>query len=81
MLLQEKFERMDWVSYGNDREREGIIEGERKGEQKGEIKGFIKLYNAELKLTPTVIVSKIMKHFDLSKEEADNYVKETLGLQ
>ena len=77
MLLQEKFERMDWVSYGNDREREGIIEGE----QKGEIKGFIKLYNAELKLTPTVIVSKIMKHFDLSKEEADNYVKETLGLQ
>ena len=26
MLLQEKYDRMDWVSYGNEREKKGIDE-------------------------------------------------------
>ena len=73
MLLQEKFERMDWVSYGNEKEREGKIEGE--------IVGFIKLYHYELNLTPAEIVNKIMNHFNLTKEKAEDYVKETLVLQ
>ena len=85
MLLQEKFERMDWVSYGNDRERdgkeEGIKEGKREGKREGEIVGVIKLYHDEQHLATAEIVSKIMKRFDLTKEEAEGYVKETLVLQ
>ena len=81
MLLQEKFERMDWVSYGNDRERDGKEEGIKEGKREGEIVGVIKLYHDEQHLATAEIVSKIMKRFDLTKEEAEGYVKETLVLQ
>ena len=97
MLLQEKYERMDWVSYGNDRERDGEKEGIKKGIKKGrkegrkegikegkregEIEGVIKLYHDEQKLSTTEIVSNIMKRFDLTKEKALGYVKKTLMLK
>ena len=34
MLTQEMFERMDWASYGEEREEEGMEKGMEKGENK-----------------------------------------------
>ena len=39
MLLQEKYERMDWVSYGNEKMREGEARGVAIGEARGEARG------------------------------------------
>lgn len=34
MLIQEKYDRMDWLTYGNEQRREGIAEGEEIGENR-----------------------------------------------
>ena len=73
MLIQERYDRMDWLTYGNEREA--------RGEVKGEIKGAIKLYRDEMNLTSKEIIKKIMARFDLKQEVVEKYVEETLGLQ
>ena len=35
MLLQEKYEKMDWASYGAQERREGKLEGMREGKREG----------------------------------------------
>ena len=45
------------------------------------MKGAIKLYRDEMHLMPAEITQKIMARFDLRLDEAEKYVKETLGLQ
>ena len=50
-------------------------------EARGEIIGVIKLYRDEMNLTPTEIIKKIMLRFGLEKEEAEDYVEKTLGLE
>ena len=56
MLTQEMFERMDWASYGEEREEEGIekgiAKGIAKGMEKGMEKGENKLADLLKKLTP-----------------------------
>ena len=56
MLTQEMFERMDWASYGEEREEEGIekgiAKGIAKGIEKGMEKGENKLADLLKKLTP-----------------------------
>ena len=81
MLIQEKYDRMDWVSYGNARENAGKIEGMKEGKIEGGIESAIRIYRDEMKLEPSEITRKIMEHFHLEKEEANKYVVQTLGLQ
>lgn len=69
MLIQEKFERMDWLTYRNESER------------RGEIKGAIKLYHDEMNLKPEDIITRIVVRFGLKNDEAKKYVREVLGLQ
>ena len=52
MLTQEMFERMDWASYGEEREEEGIQKGIEEGMQKGIEEGENKLADLLKKLTP-----------------------------
>ena len=51
------------------------------GEARGEIKGAICVYHNEMKLPDDIIIKKIKKQYNLSQEEAENYVKQTLCLQ
>ena len=77
MIIQERYDRMDWLTYGNEQRREG----EAIGEARGEIKGAIKLYSEEMNLQPLDIVQKIITRFSLNENEAEQYVMSTLGLQ
>ena len=52
MLTQEMFERMDWASYGEEREEEGMQKGIEEGMQKGIEEGENKLDDLLKKLTP-----------------------------
>ena len=52
MLTQEMFERMDWASYGEEREEEGMQKGIEEGMQKGIEEGENKLADLLKKLTP-----------------------------
>ena len=69
MIIQERYDRMDWLTYGSERETAG------------EIKGAIKLYSEEMNLQPVDIVQKIITRFSLNENEAEQYVMSTLGLQ
>ena len=40
MLLQEKYEKMDWASYGAQERREGKLEGMREGKLEGKLEGM-----------------------------------------
>ena len=77
MIIQERYDRMDWLTYGNEQRREGAAIGE----ARGEIKGAIKLYSEEMNLQPLDIVQKIITRFSLNENEAEQYVMSTLGLQ
>ena len=69
MLIKEKYDRMDILTYGNDQRREGAI------------KEAIMLYREEMGLLPTDIIKKIMTRFNMKQDVAEKYVEETLGLQ
>ena len=64
----------------DDAEERGIEKGRREGKKEGEIIGAIRIYDAEIHLSPTEIVKKIMVRFSLKKEEAERYVEQTLKL-
>ena len=69
MMIKEKYDRMDILTYGNDQRREGAI------------KEAIMLYREEMGLLPTDIIKKIMTRFNMKQDVAEKYVEETLGLQ
>lgn len=67
-----------------DQEREfnrALKEESVKGETRGEIRGAVKLYHEELHLSPSEIVKRIGSRYNLTKEEAEKYVEETLNLE
>ena len=47
----------------------------------GEIRGSIRTYKKGMNLSPSQIVPKIMEDYSLSKENAEDYVKQTLELE
>ena len=54
-------------------------EGELTGERRGAIREAITIYDNELDLSPSEIITKIMNRFSLTKESAEQYVESTLG--
>ena len=61
--------------------KEGIAEGVIKGRQEGReegiaegIKKIIEIYREELNFEDEIIVQKLMKKYDLTKEEAEKYL-------
>lgn len=46
-----------------------------------EIRGSIRTYKKGMNLSPSQIVPKIMEDYSLSKENAEDYVKQTLELE
>ena len=57
---------------------EGIAEGVIKGRQEATAKGIekiIEIYREELNFEDEIIVQKLMKKYDLTKEEAEKYLK------
>ena len=73
MLIQEKYDRMDWLTYGYEQRKQGLEEGE--------IRGVIRVYREEMNLSPADIVRKIKTHYNLDESEAEKYVEETLNQQ
>ena len=71
MLLQEKYDKMDRLSYGAQREREGERKGERNGDRKRMEQDARKMYAAGL--MPDFISSIVEVPIDT--------VREILGLQ
>ena len=62
--------------------KEGIAEGVIKGRQEGReegiaegIKKIIEIYREELNFEDEIIVQKLMKKYDLTREEAEKYLK------
>lgn len=74
MLIQEKYDRMDWVTYGNEQRREGKIEGKIEGMSTGKIMGTVETMRDDGK-SDQEIVLRLKKKYGLSQEEADEYVK------
>ncbi len=57
---------------------EGIAEGVVKGREEATAKGIekiIEIYREELNFEDEIIVQKLMKKYDLTKEEAEKYLK------
>ena len=57
---------------------EGIAEGVVKGREEGMAEGIekiIEIYREELNFEDEIIVQKLMKKYDLTKEEAEKYLK------
>ena len=77
MLIQEKYDRMDWLTYGNEQRKQGREEGL----TEGEIRGAVQLYHDEMNLSPVDIIRKIKIRYNLDESEAEKYVEETLNLQ
>lgn len=46
----------------------------------GEITGAVKLYRDEMGLSPAVIAERLTARFALTREEAEKYVDEVLGV-
>ena len=78
MLIQEKYDRMDWVTFGNEREHQGYAEGQKEGRAEGEARGAIKTYK---RVGKSPVKELIESDFQLNDDVAEKYVKETLGLQ
>ena len=77
MLIQEKYDRMDWLTYGYEQRKQGREEGL----TEGEIRGAVQLYHDEMNLSPVDIIRKIKIRYNLDESEAEKYVEETLNLQ
>ncbi len=60
--------------------KDELAEERNKGEIKGEIKGAIKAYY-EVGILPSDIIIRIVSRFSLKREEAEQYVEQTLGLE
>ena len=45
MLIQEKYDQMDWQSYGDAREEEGMQKGMEKGLKEGTVLSILKALN------------------------------------
>jgi len=75
MLIQERLDRMDWVTNRNEGREEGIAIGEKRGE----VKGAVRLWRDEMGLGPDEIASRAMKRFGLDGETARAYVEEVLA--
>ncbi len=73
MLIQEKYDRMDWVTYGNEQMREGLSKGLSQGLSKGKILGTIETMRDDGK-NDREIVERLMMKYSLSQEQADEYV-------
>ena len=52
----------------------GMAEGVVKGREEG-IEKIIEIYREELNFEDEIIVQKLMKKYDLTKEEAEKYLK------
>ena len=65
MLIQEKYDRMDWVTYGNEQKREGLFAGK--------ILGYIESMRDDGK-SDREIAARLMTKYGLSQEKADEYV-------
>ncbi len=73
MLIQEKFDRMDWVTYGNEQMREGLSQGLSQGLSTGKILGTIETMRDDGK-SDREIAERLMTKYGLSQEKADEYV-------
>ena len=72
--------RNEGINIGRD---EGISIGRNEGISIGRnqgIKEFIKMCSDDLKMSPSEIEKKIMRGFQLTKDEAEKYITETLGI-
>ena len=57
---------------------EGVVKGREEGIAEGLAKGIekiIEIYREELNFEDEIIVQKLMKKYDLTKEEAEKYLK------
>ena len=57
---------------------EGVVKGREEGREEGIAKGIekiIEIYREELNFEDEIIVQKLMKKYDLTKEEAEKYLK------
>ena len=57
-----------------DNFEKGMAEGVVKGREEG-IEKIIEIYREELNFEDEIIVQKLMKKYDLTKEEAEKYLK------
>ena len=65
MLIQERYDRMDWVTYGNEQKKEG------------EIRGAIKTC-CRMGKTPSEILKFIMDEFSLKKDDAEKFINDVI---
>ena len=61
MLLQEKFDRMDWISYGNEKKEEGLEKGLEKGREEGESR-LAKLISRLISIGKTSDIAKVTEN-------------------
>ena len=57
---------------------EGVVKGREEGREEGIAKGIekiIEIYREELNFEDEIIVQKLMKKYDLTREEAEKYLK------
>ena len=57
---------------------EGVVKGREEGREEGMAEGIekiIEIYREELNFEDEIIVQKLMKKYDLTKEEAEKYLK------
>ena len=65
MLLQEKFDRMDWISYGNEKKEEGLEKGLEKGREEGREEGesrLAKLISRLISIGKTSDIAKVTEN-------------------
>ena len=55
--------------------------GEARGEARGEIKGVIRFCHDKMHYSVDAIIEAIREQFNLTQEEAEKYIDETLQLQ
>ena len=76
MLLQEKFDRMDWISYGNEKKEKGLEKGLKKGLEKGREEGREEGESRLAKLISRLI--SIGKTSDIAKVTENKAYREEL---
>lgn len=73
MLIQEDFERMDWLTYGSEMEATGKAIGKAIGLSTGKIIGTVETMRDEGR-SDTAIITRLMTKYGLTKEQAEEYV-------
>ena len=69
MLIQEKYDRMDWMTYGNEQRREGV--------STGKILGAVETMRDDGKSDLEILI-RLKKKYGLSQEKADEYLRGTV---